>query len=648
MKHRDGRWVWVQARGQIVEWTSDGRSSRMTGTCEDITAAHVAAMRLSEAEGESRLALDRSRVPTCLVSNDGRFLRANPALCGFLGRSEAELLTLAFLDVVHPDDRGLCAELMSDRLAGHRPTLRVSLLEAQRIAHVGGWQLEPATGVVTWSPELFSIFGLDPAGPAPQYPEQERLFTPDSWRRLVDTNEVTRTTGAPYRLELQTIRADGSFGWVQILGEAQRDSEGTVVDLHGVSLDITERKADEKSLAVSAELLRVVLDTSQDPTIRVDRTGRIAYVNQRSVDVSGISNGGWIGSTFAEMGYPAALADTWATARRNALDTGSPVTFEFEIDNAEGHRWYETTVAPEVNRVGSSEFTIETSRDITDRNLIEAELRASRAQLQRAQRIAHVGSWTLDLSTNHVGWSEELYLMLGLDPSVAPPDYPEHRALFTPTSWAELSTALVATREAGVPYELELELVGPDGTFGWVLARGEAVLDEDGAITGLAGVAIDITARKIASDEFEVMATHDPLTGLANRAALLDVISSAVTAGRGSNTSTAVLMVDLDRFKEVNDTMGHAAGDDLLTATARRIERVVAGDGVPPAVHDRRGRGAGDGLCRGAVAAGSGTLGALLNDADAAMYAAKERGRDPHLTTTWAFIKSANQSRNSA
>ena len=98
-----------------------------------------------------------------------------------------------------------------------------------------------------------------------------------------------------------------------------------------------------------------------------------------------------------------------------------------------------------------------------------------------------------------------------------------------------------------------------------------------GAIVELHGVALDITERKAARDALHALATHDPLTGLANRAALLDEITRALSAGRRSGRSTAVLMMDLDRFKNVNDTLGHAAGDELLVAAAARIEEVVRG-----------------------------------------------------------------------
>lgn len=206
----------------------------------------------------------------------------------------------------------------------------------------------------------------------------------------------------------------------------------------------------------------------------------------------------------------------------------------------------------------------------------EAELRA---QLEQAQRIAHVGRWSWDLATNHTAWSEELFLMHGLDPTGAAPTVTESQRLYTPESWRELSAALAATAETGAPYEMELEMVRPDGSHGWMLGRGEAVRDATGAIVGLQGVAMDITDAKAANDALQALATHDPLTGLANRAALLDEITRASSAGLRSGRATALLILDLDRFKNVNDTLGHAVGDALLVAAARRLESVVrAGD----------------------------------------------------------------------
>lgn len=119
------------------------------------------------------------------------------------------------------------------------------LEEAQRIAHIGSWQMDPAFNHVTWTAELFRIFGLNPELPPPGYDEQSRLFTPKSWQRLNLVMSDTRESGTPYALELEMIRADGTHGWVLARGEAIRNTSGNIIELHGIAADITDRKEAE-------------------------------------------------------------------------------------------------------------------------------------------------------------------------------------------------------------------------------------------------------------------------------------------------------------------------------------------------------------------------------------------------------------------
>ena len=109
-----------------------------------------------------------------------------------------------------------------------------------------------ATGHVRWSPELFTVFGLDPDGPVPDFADQQRLFSPESWQRLSAAVGQTQAAGTPYELELEIVRADGSRAWAEARGEAIRDAHGTIVELHGVSLDITDRKAARDELRALA------------------------------------------------------------------------------------------------------------------------------------------------------------------------------------------------------------------------------------------------------------------------------------------------------------------------------------------------------------------------------------------------------------
>lgn len=118
-------------------------------------------------------------------------------------------------------------------------------------------------------------------------------------------------------------------------------------------------------------------------------------------------------------------------------------------------------------------------------------------ELRRIREITKIGTWYLDLASNEVIWTKELYDMYGFDSTLAPPPYTEHMKLFTQESWQLLSSSLEKTQKTGIPYELELNTFRPrDNSRGWMWVRGEAVKDSSGKIIGLWGAAQDITERK--------------------------------------------------------------------------------------------------------------------------------------------------------
>ncbi|MEI7526836.1 MAG: PAS domain-containing protein [Mariniphaga sp.] len=169
--------------------------------------------------------------------------------------------------------------------------------------------------------------------------------------------------------------------------------------------------------------------------------------------------------------------------------------FEREIIDNKG-KCYLMSIIPYRTAENAVEGIIVTFVNITKRKLAEEKLVRSEKELKRAQQITHIGSWYLDLATNEVKWTEELYKMYGFDPSLPPPPYTEHQKLFTPESWETLSNSITKTRVTGVPYELELKTLRIDGSNGWMWVRGAAELDKEGKIKGLWGAAQDITERK--------------------------------------------------------------------------------------------------------------------------------------------------------
>jgi diguanylate cyclase (GGDEF)-like protein len=121
-------------------------------------------------------------------------------------------------------------------------------------------------------------------------------------------------------------------------------------------------------------------------------------------------------------------------------------------------------------------------------------------------------------------------------------------------------------------FKIEMRVVWPDETTHWVASMGQVIRDPDGRAVSLMGVAMNITERKAAEQRIAHMAQHDALTGLPNRLLLKDRISQAVLKGMRSRSKVAVLFIDLDRFKNINDSLGHESGDQLLQTVAKRIK----------------------------------------------------------------------------
>ncbi|MFA4863188.1 MAG: PAS domain S-box protein [Bacteroidales bacterium] len=156
--------------------------------------------------------------------------------------------------------------------------------------------------------------------------------------------------------------------------------------------------------------------------------------------------------------------------------------------------------------------TVFIARDVTEHKQAEEALRESQKMLHEAYELAHIGAWDWKADIDRVTWTEELYNIAGLDPKLTAPTFAEHPTIYAPQSWHILKTAVERAMKTGEPYELELELIRPDGTIRNVNAFGGAKLDIKGQIIGLYGTLQDITERKQAEEKFfKLSARHEAL-----------------------------------------------------------------------------------------------------------------------------------------
>jgi diguanylate cyclase (GGDEF)-like protein/PAS domain S-box-containing protein len=369
------------------------------------------------------------------------------------------------------------------------------LSRAQQLARMGSWRHDIITNELTWSAEVYEMFGLDPALPAPTIEENLQLLTSESGDRLRTAMADANDAAASYDLELEFIRSDSRHGWMRSQGELIRNEQGVVVEVQGYAQDITEEVQARRLLERSDQALRA--------------TQRMARLGSWEVDIAS-GQAEWSEELYELFGLDPAFpppnsadsshlfeSESWeriTPAMAEARRTGVPFLLEAEIIRADAtRRWVE--IRAEAVRddraviVGLRGFLM----DITDRVEATRALERSALDLSEAQRLARMGSWRLDTTTDQVTWSAEVYEMMGLDHTVPTPTRQGHAEVFTAETAARLNAALAETTSSGAPYELELEFIRSDSRHGWMRSRGEAIRDDHGAIVEVRGYAQDIT-----------------------------------------------------------------------------------------------------------------------------------------------------------
>ncbi|MDB6162636.1 MAG: diguanylate cyclase domain protein [Xanthomonadaceae bacterium] len=203
------------------------------------------------------------------------------------------------------------------------------------------------------------------------------------------------------------------------------------------------------------------------------------------------------------------------------------------------------------------------------------ELKRDSALFDRVQALAHIGGWEWDAARHRLHVSDETIRILGN--SATPTSLPTMLQGLAESDRHCLLAAVEQSFATGTGFDLEVQGQHHGGTDFWARVIGEIELNQP-LSQRLTGTFQDITRRKLAEQTLLVQARTDPLTGLLNRDAVLAELAACLTGPMRSNI--AVLYIDLDRFKVVNDILGHAAGDELLMAAAARISRAVGGDGL--------------------------------------------------------------------
>ncbi|MEI6778773.1 MAG: EAL domain-containing protein [Chloroflexales bacterium] len=421
-------------------------------------------------------------------------------------------------------------------------------------------------------------------------------------------------------------------------------------------------------MGIQAAVLQTILDSMGDGVVEVNTIGDLVSVNMAATQILGANPLDALASLcLPDRRTPCPPADMpLARAIAGAVTNSS----EFFLPTG---RWLSMTARPQIDDDGVICGGVAVIRDMSATHSTEMALRQSEERYALAARGANDGLWDWDLLTGQIYFSPRWKAMLGFEEGEIGDMPAEWMDRIHPDDLERFKVRLSAHfRKLLSFFEYEYRICHRSGTYRWMLCRGMAVWDESGQATRIAGSQTDITVRRTVEQQLQYDALHDLLTGLPNRALFVDRLDRTIAiARREKEHYFAVLFIDVDRFKTINDSLGHAKGDELLTIIAQRIQGCLRpGDTVArpggdeftilvenlldeQSVHviiNRIQRAIADPIMLGdhqaftTVSIGVTTSALeyasaveMIRDADTAMYHAKMGGKDRHVIFTPAM-----------
>lgn len=322
------------------------------------------------------------------------------------------------------------------------------------------------------------------------------------------------------------------------------------------------------ALGTSEARLHKLLEQASDAIVITDPEGRIADMNPAALRLLGYSATQVQKLSVLDLVDPDDLDTHPADVER--VRAGGPVVRERLLLHRDGSR-----IPVETTTYGMDDgWALAIARDIRERLAHEEQLSEVQERMNLALRSARIATWSWDLGTKRLHWDDFVGPLLGL-PSGSPGDVRQFFACVHAEDRSQVEGTVAHAVRKGTAYDVEFRVIWPSGAVHVLAARGEVSLDARGRPERMAGACWDITDRREAEAQARRLADYDPLTGLANRRFFLERLEDAIASGRRAGARLAVLFLDLDGFKEVNETLGHGSGDRLLQSVAERLHAVI-------------------------------------------------------------------------
>ncbi|WP_256996399.1 bifunctional diguanylate cyclase/phosphodiesterase [Methylococcus capsulatus] len=445
---------------------------------------------------------------------------------------------------------------------------RRRLAEAQRLARVGSWVYDPATDRMTWSEETYRIFGLPFDGEVPhRYQEFAALFALEDRELIEAALRGGRDDLLGVERPLCVRRADGAVRQVNFKVELQgrRGDSGPV--LQGTLQDVTERWEAERALRQSEERLRLHVEHLPLAVIEWDLDFIVSRWNPAAERIFGYGADRMIGRSAGILFPEDVLEQAEAIWREVSGGSGNRVVTANVTADGRTIRceWYNTPLTtPDGTVIGVASLV----DDITRREAVEAELRLAATTFETDEAILIAGADGRILRVNAAfsritGYRQED--VVGRNPRLFKSGL--HGAEFYREVWRSLEQTgrwqgeIWNRRKNGEVYPERKTIT--------------AVRSANGDITHYVAISSDISELKRTEEKIRQLAYYDSLTGLPNRSLIFERLTQQMKAARREGTYGALLFMDLDYFKTLNDSLGHHMGDRLLVQVAERLKNCL-------------------------------------------------------------------------
>lgn len=395
----------------------------------------------------------------------------------------------------------------------------------------------------------------------------------DADRRFLESEGVTAILEVPFALD---GRLAGIIGFAMVRGPTRWRPEDVTALRAVASLlaNVLARSIAESNLAATIGELRAVFGDAPVPLMLLSPDGEVLRANRAAAELCGQELDDLVGSDALERVHPADLDDT-ASTWADLVECCGPGTCVEEVRflTTKGYRWHR--VEATATRYDSGELRYATVHlvDVDD-------ARRTATQLGRSER--RFGSLVETLPDAVMRFDRDHRVVFANAAAIEISQKLASAGVTMEHGWPKLDrTAASAMRESlilvfskGRPVTIELS-VGSDEVEVWNESTFVPEFSADGEVETVLLVARDVTERRVHEEDLAHRATHDTLTGLPNRALLLSTMARATDALTVDGSRLALLFLDVDRFKTVNDTLGHGTGDELLCRVAERFARVL-------------------------------------------------------------------------